>query len=199
MENFTNNQINFDDLPKWEEVVFTPLHKDYLNVVYIGNAIFSVILTLGFFALLLFNDDSRDYILPLAAAKILVIGLLFWLTTIAFKKKGYAVRERDVIFRKGILATTTTIIPFNRIQHVALHEGVFSRMYDLSELQIYTAGGSSSDLHISGLPKQQAESIKTYLLGLIENEEVETPDEEVQLPETSLESDDSKATDESNL
>ena len=95
--------------------------------------------------------------------KILIIGLLFWISTIAFRKKGYAIREKDVVFRKGLLATTTTIIPFNRIQHVALHEGVLSRMYDLSELQVYTAGGSSSDLHISGLPKIQAEKIKTFL------------------------------------
>jgi uncharacterized protein len=102
---------------------------------------------------------------------ILFIGLLFWLGTLGFRKKGYALREKDILYKKGIIATTTTIIPFNRIQHVALHEGVLDRMYDLSELQIYTAGGSSSDLSIVGLPKELAERIKTFLLNkiLIEN------------------------------
>ena len=37
-------------------------------------------------------------------------------------------------------------------------------MYQLSELQIYTAGGSSSDMHISGLQKEEAERIKSFLL-----------------------------------
>jgi uncharacterized membrane protein YdbT with pleckstrin-like domain len=50
---------------------------------------------------------------------------------------------------------------------VALHEGVFSRMYQLTELQVYTAGGSSSDLHIPGLPKEEAERIKSFLLNKI--------------------------------
>ncbi|MDP2162464.1 MAG: PH domain-containing protein [Flavobacterium sp.] len=188
MENFTNNQIDFDTLPKFEEITFTPLHKDYLNVIYIGNAIFSVLLTLAFFGLLLFNEDSREYLLPLILIKILIIGLLFWISTIAFRKKGYAIREKDVVFRKGLLATTTTIIPFNRIQHVALHEGVLSRMYDLSELQVYTAGGSSSDLHISGLPKMQAEKMKTFLMGIIESEESKQA-EEPTLPELPIDSD----------
>jgi membrane protein YdbS with pleckstrin-like domain len=97
----------------------------------------------------------------------LLTGLQFWISYVGYRKKGYAVREKDILFRHGILSTTTTIIPFNRIQHVAIHEGFFSRMYDLSELQIYTAGGSSSDLHIPGLPKYEAEQIKTFLLNQI--------------------------------
>jgi hypothetical protein len=40
-------------------------------------------------------------------------------------------------------------------------------MYELSELQIYTAGGSNSDLSIVGLPKEQAERMKTFLLNKI--------------------------------
>jgi hypothetical protein len=50
-------------------------------------------------------------------------------------------------------------------------------MYQLSELQIYTAGGSSSDLHIPGLPKEQAEQMKTFLLQKITPiVETSTPD-----------------------
>ncbi|MBC8883129.1 hypothetical protein H9X57_06160 [Flavobacterium piscinae] len=40
-------------------------------------------------------------------------------------------------------------------------------MYQLTELQVYTAGGSSSDLHIPGLPKEEAERIKSFLLNKI--------------------------------
>ena len=91
------------------------------------------------------------------------------------------------MFRKGILSTTTTVIPFNRIQHVALHEGVFSRMYQLSELQVYTAGGSSSDLHIPGLPREEAERIKTFLLNNISVLEKESIEMNSKVEETSSE------------
>jgi membrane protein YdbS with pleckstrin-like domain len=35
--------------------------------------------------------------------------------------------EHDVLYKYGILATKTIIIPYNRVQHVALHEGFVSR------------------------------------------------------------------------
>lgn len=167
MEEFTNSTVSFDSLPKFESVPFQPLNKNYLNVVYISNAIFSVILAIALTFFIIFNEIVREYVLVWVLFLVGVIALLFWLSTISFRKKGYALREKDVLFRKGILSTTTTVIPFNRIQHVALHEGVFSRMYQLSELQVYTAGGSSSDLHISGLPKEEAERIKSFLLNKI--------------------------------
>jgi membrane protein YdbS with pleckstrin-like domain len=103
---------------------------------------------------------------------------MFWLANKAFKRKGYALREKDVLFTRGLIAHKTTVIPLNRIQHVALHEGFLSRMYDLSEVQIYTAGGSSSDLSIPGVPKEEALKIKNYLLTQIQGEpewEEETP------------------------
>lgn len=171
MEDFHNEVVSFDSLPKFESVAFTPLHRDYLNVIYIINSIIAIVFSIAVGLFLFFIDDSRIFLFPMIGVLILFIGLLFWLGTLGFREKGYALREKDILYKKGIIATTTTIIPFNRIQHVALHEGVLDRMYDLSELQIYTAGGSSSDLSIVGLPKELAERIKTFLLNkiLIEN------------------------------
>jgi membrane protein YdbS with pleckstrin-like domain len=168
LEEFTNSTVSFDALPKFESVPFQPLNKNYLNVVYLSNAIFSVVLAVGLTLFILFNEYVRENVIIWIVLLMGTIALLFWLSTVSFRKKGYALREKDVLFRKGILSTTTTVIPFNRIQHVAMHEGVFSRMYQLSELQVYTAGGSSSDLHIPGLPKEEAEQIKSFLLNKIE-------------------------------
>lgn len=164
---FSNEQVSFDDLPKVENVYFQPIPKQYLNVVYLNNAILTIIFGVLLMVIVMFNEWVRTQMLILVYILVLFTGLLFWMSFIGFQKKGYAVRKHDIVFRRGILATTTTIIPFNRIQHVAIHEGFFSRMYELSELQIYTAGGSSSDLHIPGLPKSEAEQIKTFLLNQI--------------------------------
>lgn len=170
MEEFTNTPVSFESLPKFESVPMQPLNKEYLNVVYIGNTIFTLVLSVATLIFLTVKNESNDFILPLIAGLFVVISLVFWLSTIGFRKKGYALREKDILFKKGIWSNTLTVIPFNRIQHVALHEGFFSRMYHLSELQIYTAGGSSSDLHIPGLPKEQAEQMKTFLLQKISTE-----------------------------
>ena len=187
MEEFTNSTVSFDSLPKFELVPFQPLNKNYLNVVYISNAIFSVVLAVGLTLFILFNETVRENVILWISILVLLIALLFWTSNISFRKKGYALREKDILFRKGILSTTTTVIPFNRIQHVALHEGVFSRMYQLSELQVYTAGGSSSDLHIPGLPREEAERIKTFLLNNISVLEKESIEMNSKVEETSSE------------
>ncbi|PKP17335.1 MAG: hypothetical protein CVU07_04355 [Bacteroidetes bacterium HGW-Bacteroidetes-23] len=187
MEEFTNSTVSFDSLPKFESVPFKPLNKNYLNVVYISNAIFSLVLAVGLTLFILFNETVRENVILWISILVLLIALLFWTSNISFRKKGYALREKDILFRKGILSTTTTIIPFNRIQHVALYEGFFSRMYQLSELQVYTAGGSSSDLHIPGLPKEEAESIKSFLLNKITVLEKESVELTSKVEETSSE------------
>lgn len=167
MEDFHNELVSFDSLPKFESVTFTPLHRDYLNVVYISNSIMAVFVLIAVGTFLLFNEGSREFMFPILAVLLFFITFLFWFGTLSFRKKGYALREKDIVFQSGVIAITTTIIPFNRIQHVALHEGVLDRMYDLCELQIYTAGGSTSDLVIIGLTKENAEKIKTFLLSKI--------------------------------
>lgn len=175
-EHFTNEPISFEHLPQVETVTFHAIPKQYLNIVYLNNAILSFILGVLLMLITLFDERVRANVLVLGAVFLLFIGLLFWLSYIGYRKKGYAVRERDILFRSGVLSTTTTIIPFNRIQHVAIHEGLFSRMYELSELQIFTAGGSNSDLHIPGLPKEEAEQIKTYLLNQISSQTFKAPE-----------------------
>ena len=168
MQDFTNNSVDLDLLPKYEEVPFLPIHKKYWNVTVINLLIFTVIIFIATaIAFVSVYQNSKVgvgfYVLILVLVSVFV-GLLFWLNRIAFKKRGYVVREKDVLYRSGVLSTTTTIIPFNRIQHIAVHEGMFSRMYDLASLEIYTAGGNSSDLSISGIEREKAYAMKELLM-----------------------------------
>ena len=96
--------------------------------------------------------------------------LLIVFSIIGFKKKGFAFREHDVLFRYGIIATNTIVIPYNRVQHLALHEGFVSRYFGLAKIEIFTAGGSSSDIEIPGIEKEKAENIKQLLMGKIQKQ-----------------------------
>ncbi|MNR37605.1 Bacterial membrane flanked domain protein [compost metagenome] len=74
-----------------------------------------------------------------------------------------------------MIAETTIIVPLNRIQHVSLSEGVLSRMFALGTLQIYTAGGSSGEIKIAGIPIEQAKALKEALVQrLVVNPETES-------------------------
>ncbi|RYG33623.1 MAG: PH domain-containing protein, partial [Chitinophagaceae bacterium] len=87
-----------------------------------------------------------------------------------FKRKAFAFREHDVIYRHGIIATKTVIIPYNRVQHVGLHEGFLSRMFNLAKVQVFTAGGNQSDIEIPGIAKAEADDIKHLLMSKIRKE-----------------------------
>ena len=100
----------------------------------------------------------------------ILFALIIGFSILGFRKKEFAFREHDVLFRHGVIALNTTIIPYNRIQHVALHEGMISRYFGLAKIQIFTAGGSSSDLEIPGIEKEQAENIKQLVMGKIQKQ-----------------------------
>lgn len=170
METFTNQTIDTTKLPKFEQVAFTRLNSKYWNVVVI-----QLLITLSIFigvslAILYFNEEFKDYIVETLGSLAVIFGIIFFFSRLAFKKKSYAFREHDVLFRSGVIASTTTIIPYNRIQHVALHEGFIDRKYHLAEIQIFTAGGSGSDLEIPGIAIEEAENIKQLLMGKIKKQ-----------------------------
>lgn len=175
--NFTNQTIDIDSLPKYQEVTLQPIHPKYWNVMVINILIFIILLLMAFVGISIAAPEKLPTLFYVLTPLLIIAfgGFLFWINRMAFKKRGFAIREKDLLYRSGVLATTTIIVPFNRIQHIAVNEGVFSRMYGLAALEIYTAGGSSSDLTISGIEKEKAISIKEFLMN---NINISTPSEE---------------------
>ena len=172
MSDFTNEPIEIEMLPKFQEVRLNTPDPRFFRVIVINILILLIFSAIGLSLLLFFNVHVRPYGLYVIGGLMLLFLLIFLLYKASFKKRGYALREKDIIYKSGIIAETTTIVPLNRIQHVALDEGLFSRIYKLATLQIYTAGGSSGHMHIAGIPLEQARAIKEALLkklDLLEN------------------------------
>jgi uncharacterized protein len=172
MEDFANDTIDTKQLPRFEEVQLTPLNFKYKSVVLINSSIVVLILIIGFFALFIEKKDefSSKTIVILSVIAFVLSCLIYFFSLLGFRKKGFAFRNHDVIFRSGIIATNTMVIPYNRVQHVALHEGLVSRYFGLAKVEIFTAGGNSSDIEIPGIAKEEAENIKQLLMGKIQKQ-----------------------------
>lgn len=168
MDNFKNETILISDLPKYEEVKTNAIQPKYWNVMLINN--FIRILFMGGFiiAMSFVIDEIKAFTWYIVAGIIVLWIFIFILLKKSFKFRSYALREHDIFYRHGILSRKTTIIPFNRIQHIAINEGFISRYFKLAQLQIFTAGSDSDDLKISGLLKEDAEKIKEAILGRID-------------------------------
>jgi membrane protein YdbS with pleckstrin-like domain len=170
MEDFINETIDTTQLPKFEEVVFSVLHPNYWKVTLISLAVFFLVLGIGVGLVIYFNEDLSPFVFQISIVLAVLVLLVLFFSRISFKKKGFAFRTHDVLFRHGIIATNTLVIPYNRVQHVALHEGLISRFFGLAKIQIFTAGGASSDIEIPGIAKEQAENIKQLLMGKIQKQ-----------------------------
>lgn len=161
---FTNELVASSDLPQYETVSIIPIDPSYWYVI-LANVVLAMVVVGGGAAVLLFMAlDSSILAWSVLGGWLLFMSLQLVVRRLAFKQRGYAVREHDVIYRRGVLSTETTIVPFNRIQHVSINEGLFSRRLGLAQLQVFTAGGTAANMSISGLPKEEAERIKTYIL-----------------------------------
>ena len=165
MNEFSNNPIEIDQLPKFEEVQLKELHPKYVNVLLFNFLLLFIFIIGGFSTLFYFKKEAFSnsiWILILVGILVFLAGLIVF-TKLSFNKKGYAFREHDTIYKSGLISETTTIIPFNRVQHVALHQGFISRKLGLASIELFTAGGSSSDLEIPGLLLADAQIIKNLV------------------------------------
>lgn len=163
--NFTNNPIDINQLPKFEEVQLKGLHPKYVTVLLFNFSLLLILVIVGFSTLFYFNQDafSNAIWMTILVGLVLILAGLVMFTKFSFQKKGYAFREHDAIYKSGLISETTTIIPFNRVQHVALHQGFISRKLGLASIELFTAGGSSSDLEIPGLLLADAQIIKNLV------------------------------------
>jgi membrane protein YdbS with pleckstrin-like domain len=170
MENFTNETIDTTKLPKFEEVQFSVLHPSYWKVTLINAFFFFSILAIVLGVLLFFNQGLLVFLIEISVIFFVLLFVFILISRIGFKKKGFAFRTHDVLYRYGVVATNTIVIPYNRVQHVALHQGFVSRFFGLAKIEVFTAGGSSSDIQIPGIEMEQAENIKQLLMGKIKVE-----------------------------
>ena len=167
---FTNDTIDTLQLPQFEDAELTPIHSSYLTVIWVNIAvvfgIIAIIAGVGFY----FIDELQPAWLGITIGYIVVLLFTIVIQVISFKNKAFAFRTHDVIYRSGAIATTTTIIPYNRIQHVAQHEGLIARWLGLAAVEVFTAGATGSDITIPGIEKDHAIAIKHLLVGKIQNQ-----------------------------
>lgn len=169
---FENEVITLESIPKYEEVNYTDLHPNYAKIVWL-NACITFLLGIAVAVTLFFVLDwSEKYYL--IAAAIFLTSLIATLSLLSYKKKKYAFRKHDALYKKGLLYKSVNIIPYIRLQHVVIKQGWYAKRLGLAALELHTAASDSVDVTIPGLTLEEAERWKTFLLNRIQELEDET-------------------------
>ncbi len=171
MDNFSNPEIDIAGLPHFEAVHFHPISKEYLK-----KSLLELAISLGF---LLVGLGFFIYFQPIPILNYLAILLLFlifafriWNVIKMQEKYGYSLRAKDIIYKRGFIFSRTTVVPFNRIQHATISRGVLDKFFGIATLNIFTAGGSGSDIQIPGLEPELAARLKESLAKKISEDEL---------------------------
>lgn len=160
----TNQQVLAGELPFIEQSDFQKHPRRFLNKKLIAKLLFFIPFFITILSLWFAVDEIENW-MGFAALGIwtLLLLLSIFISYKGYFVRGYVLRELDITYRKGWIFHHQITVPFNRIQHTEVNHGPIDRLFKLCELEIFTAGGSSSDLSISGLDPQDAARLKEYI------------------------------------
>lgn len=163
MEPFKNEVIQ--ELPEINQVDFTKIHKDYFKVILINFFLyfFPLLITLVVLNIFVFSEEINAYQVLIFATFFLFFGSILVYMILMFPLRMYAIRDKDISYKSGLIFRTLTTVPFSRIQHVEIDEGPISRVFKLASISVYTAGDSSDDLIIKGIKRDKALQIKEFI------------------------------------
>ncbi len=181
---FSNPEVTLESLPGTDDLDWHPLHPRFVRRLQLGAVVRALVIgAVGFAAhLLATGRDSAalgifaDRLLP---AAVVGLGLFAALTivwpVIAVPRRGYVVRENDILYRTGVLWRSVVAVPFNRVQHTKVDSGLLDRRFGLANLSVFPAGAEGHK--IRGLGADTAERLRAYVSTRIEAEAAEPGDE----------------------
>lgn len=110
-----------------------------------GAALFFILIFAGPVGLVLF--------LPLLAV-VTAYEYLYW------KKYDFFIENGDIKITSGVLTRNALDIPVRRIQNVDINRNIIHRIFDIAELRIETAGGSTTEASLRYLDLGDAEKLR---------------------------------------
>ncbi|MCU0374105.1 MAG: PH domain-containing protein [Chitinophagaceae bacterium] len=167
MATFTNTPLAVADIPLHTHVALQPVAPQFLRVMLMERFIYWLFIAACL--VVIAWQLSVPYLLywriGLGALGVGLLIFMWFTARKAFANMGYALRQHDLIFRKGWLFEQLHVVPLKKIQHCQVKRGPLERQYKLSSLRIYTAGGSGADVTLGGLPAATANVLKDWLIG----------------------------------
>jgi len=175
--NFVNPEVPLDALPGAEAVDWLPLHPRFARRLQVGAVIRSVAYVAAAWAFQMAVSprnraaisESLPWLPPFlwTALGIFCVYSIVW-PLIAVPRRGYVVREKDLLYKSGVLWRSVKAFPFNRVQHTKVHSAPLDRRFGLASLSVFPAGGGLGN-QIRGLGRETAERLRVYISERIES------------------------------
>ncbi|WP_236970314.1 PH domain-containing protein [Membranihabitans marinus] len=157
---FYNHFVNVEDLPQTGPDDFQPIESEYFYVKLASVFMFFIMSGFLLAMFVIFSDFDLYSKLYLLLGYLLVHILWAILVRLEFKQRGYAIREQDIAYRRGFIFRTRQYLPFRRVQHCKISEGLIERVFNFATIIVSAAG---DDIVIQGLRPEVAQSLQSYI------------------------------------
>lgn len=176
---FVNPEIPIDALPSADAVEWHPLDPRFVrcrqarkvlrtlllfSILAIAHAVVANVPKLG----------DMEWVFPWlwALAVVRLAWAVYW-PVVDIPRRGYAVRDRDILYKAGVFWRSVTAVPYNRVQHAETGNAPMERRFGLARLTVFTAGTTGGDLRIEGLDETTAERLRVFVVGKVRGEDPE--------------------------
>lgn len=157
------------------------LHPKAVWLFFLQHAIGVLILLLFtilflIFAAIIFEKPGlaemilKIFTTPVYIGFMIYVFLVYIWARLAYKNYRYEITEEGIKIERGVIWKHYVMIPFERIQNIDIHRGIFDRLLGLSDLHIYTAGysfgyaGGVTEGRLPGLLPKDAEDLREELV-----------------------------------
>lgn len=97
-------------------------------------------------------------------AVLVALGLGWWASGARYRRFRFAVSDRSLYVRDGVLWHREKVIPVQRMQHVDIQRGPIERMLGLASLSVFTAGGGGATFRLPGLAPERGDRLRDHVL-----------------------------------
>ena len=159
--------------PLWGEAdELTRVEPGYRWVLTIRSALLGLALLIGAGAadFTLSSELGTRYGTVTGPIALIVLYLVFALPARRWRRLGYDISEDRLRVARGYLWRTDTIVPFGRIQHIDVDQGLLDRGFDLATLVVHTAGTHNSKVSLPGLSEPDAAEMRETIRAHIKRE-----------------------------
>ena len=165
-ESNVNVAVALDHIPRDKTMNFQALADNYTKSMIINASAVWSLIALGTLILSYLTGEIGNpfvywqvyviYAVPIAG--------IFVLAPIVARSRGFATREQDIHYKKGMVFHKTVSLPYNRIQHVEVESSPMERMHGLTTLKFFTAGGGSADMKIPALTDEASTNLRAFII-----------------------------------
>ena len=173
---FANSEVPIDALPSAERLHWQALDSRYVlrlqvqSLLLVGFALPA--LAAGHYLVVAVAEENVPLAVQIGAWALFAVAsawALVW-PALDVPKRGFALRDKDIVYKYGVLWRSVKAVPFNRVQHAATGSGPLDRRFGLATLTVFTAGGSGGDLRVPGLNRELAERLRGYVIDRVRHD-----------------------------